>query len=164
MSEIRIHGIATDSIVDGKGLRLAVFVQGCGRHCDGCHNPSSQPRDGGEVWEVSDVVAMISPITQGVTLSGGEPFDQPAQCAEIAQAAHERGLDVWAYTGYTFEELFCSDSKRQLLSEVDVLVDGAFVKELHSYTLKWKGSSNQRIISVRESLESGKVVLWESQN
>lgn len=160
MSAIRLHGIAADSIVDGPGLRLAVFVQGCDRRCDGCHNPASQPRDGGYESDTSEVAAQITPITTGVTLSGGEPFDQPAQCSEIAKAAHDRGLDVWAYTGYLFEELLAVDDKRALLEEVDVLVDGPFVKELQSYELKWKGSANQRVIEVGESLRIGKVVEW----
>lgn len=166
MSKIRLHGLASDSIVDGPGLRLAVFVQGCDRQCPGCHNPESQPYDGGTVWKVSDVIEKITPLTRGVTLSGGEPFDQAGPCYEIAKAAHEKGLDVWAYTGYAFEELQewpLSLSTLLLLSEVDVLVDGPFIKELQSYTLKWKGSSNQRIIDVPASLKKGEVVLWEDE-
>lgn len=157
---IQLHGIAQDSIVDGPGLRLAVFVQGCARGCDGCHNPDSQPKYGGYSANVDDVMKMISPITTGLTLSGGEPFDQEAVCFILAMEAHERGLTVWAYTGYTFEELIERDSL--LLKEADVLVDGPFVKGLASYALKWRGSSNQRIIDVRKSLERGEVVLWES--
>lgn len=158
--EIRLHGIARDSIVDGPGLRLAVFVQGCGRECDGCHNPDSQPRDGGYVLSTATVISKASPITQGVSLSGGEPFDQPEACREIAREAHRRGLDVWAYSGYTFEELVADEGKAALLREVDVLVDGPFVKGLQSYELKWRGSSNQRIIDVKKSFEKGEVVLW----
>ena len=117
MSEIRLHGLANDSIVDGVGLRLAVFVQGCSRKCEGCHNPESQPFDGGTVWSVSDVIGKITPITQGVTLSGGEPFEQTRQCFEIARAAHEKGLNVWAYTGFRFEELRDNTDKRRLLAD-----------------------------------------------
>lgn len=161
--KIRLHGIAVDSIVDGPGLRLAVFVQGCGRNCPGCHNPESQPWYGGTLWEVSDIIEKITPLTRGVTLSGGEPFDRPAECWNIAVDAHIRGLDVWAYSGYTFEEIFESCARLALLSQVDVLVDGPFIKELHSHELKWKGSSNQRIIDVQTSLEKGEVVLWEER-
>lgn len=160
MNGIRLHGLVNDAIVDGQGLRLAVFVQGCSRNCDGCHNPESQPFNGGTVWSVSDVMERITPITQGVTLTGGEPFEQPQQCLEIARAAHEMDLDVWAYTGFLFEEL-CDDAEKQrLLTEIDVLVDGAFIKELSSYALKWRGSSNQRIINVKASFEKNEVVLW----
>ena len=163
MSSIRLHGIAEDSIVDGPGLRLAVFVQGCSRNCDGCHNPESQPYEGGTVWSVEDVLAKVTPITQGITLTGGEPFDQAGQCWEIARAAHERGLDVWAYTGYRFEELCDNADRHRLLAEADVLVDGEFVKELKSHSLKWRGSSNQRVIDVKASLSKGEVVLWEEE-
>lgn len=157
---IQLHGIAEDSIVDGPGLRLAAFVQGCARGCDGCHNPGSQPRNGGYSASSYEIMAKVSPITTGLTLSGGEPFDQDVQCFRLASDAHDMGLNVWAYTGYTFEELLDRDSL--LLKEVDVLVDGPFVKELASHTLKWRGSSNQRIIDVKRSLERGEVVLWES--
>ena len=163
MSIIRLHGIAEDSIVDGPGLRLGVFVQGCSRNCDGCHNPDSQPYEGGIVWSVDDVLAKVTPITQGITITGGEPFDQAGQCWEIARAAHERGLDVWAYTGYRFEELCDNTDRHRLLAEADVLVDGEFVKELKSHSLKWRGSSNQRVIDVQASLRKCEVVLWEAE-
>ena len=157
---IQLHGIAQDSIVDGPGLRLAVFVQGCSRGCDGCHNPDSQPKYGGYSANIDDVMRKASPITTGLTLSGGEPFDQEVACFALAREAHESGLNVWAYTGYTFEELLEKDSL--LLKETDVLVDGPFVKELASHALKWRGSSNQRIIDVKKSLKKEEVVLWES--
>lgn len=164
MTGIRLHGIAQDSIVDGPGLRLAVFVQGCGRNCKGCHNPDSQPYDGGTEWSVADVLKNITPITQGVTLTGGEPFDQAARCAPIALDAQLRGLDVWAYTGYTFEELMRGTLFQQmLLSFVDVLVDGPYVGGLRLHDLKWRGSSNQRVIDVQASLRKGEVVLWEAE-
>ena len=101
-TEIRIAGIARDSIVDGEGIRLTVFTQGCPRRCPGCHNPDTQPTDGGRV----------------TTLSGGEPFLQPAALLPLARAAHERGLDVWSYTGYTLEEL-----RAQKNPDVDALLD-----------------------------------------
>ena len=161
MTGIRLHGIAEDSIVDGPGLRLAVFVQGCSRNCDGCHNPDSQPYEGGTFWSVDDVLAKVTPITQGITLTGGEPFDQARPCWEIARSAHEKGLNVWAYTGYRFEELCDNADRHRLLAEADVLVDGEFDKKLKSHSLKWRGSSNQRVIDVQASLSKCEVVLWE---
>lgn len=163
MSDIRLHGIAEDSIVDGPGLRLAVFVQGCDRKCEGCHNPESQPYEGGTEWSIDDVLAKVTPITQGITLTGGEPFDQAGPCWEIARAAHEKGLNVWAYTGYRFEDLCDNADRHRLLAEVDVLVDGEFVKELKSHSLKWRGSSNQRVIDVKASFERNEIVLWEEE-
>ena len=161
MSNIRLHGIAEDSIVDGPGLRLAVFVQGCGRKCEGCHNPESQPYEGGTEWSIEDVLAKVTQITQGITLTGGEPFDQAERCYEIARGAHSVGMNVWTYTGYEYEELVRDETKSAFLRHTDVLVDGAFVKEKKSHALKWRGSSNQRIIDVQASLKNGEIVLWE---
>ena len=108
-------------------------------------------------------MAKVTPITKGITLTGGEPFDWPYECWEIARAAHEKGLNVWAYTGYRFEELCDNADRHRLLTEADVLVDGEFVKELKSHALKWRGSSNQRVIDVKASLSKGEVVLWEKE-
>ena len=98
---IRLFGTAPDSIVDGPGLRYAVFVQGCSHGCPGCHNPESQPCRGGEVRPIADVVAEIAAnkLVQGVTVSGGEPFEQAAACAELARQVRELGLNVWTYSG-----------------------------------------------------------------
>ena len=104
---IRLFGTAPDSIVDGPGLRFAVFVQGCTHGCPGCHNPESQPRAGGEVRAIDDLVAHIAAnkLAQGVTISGGEPFEQAAACAELARRCRALGLNVWTYSGYTYEQL-----------------------------------------------------------
>ena len=100
---IRLFGTAPDSIVDGPGLRFAVFVQGCTHGCPGCHNPESQPCAGGEERDIDGLVAEIAAnkLAQGVTISGGEPFEQAAACAELARRCHALGLNVWAYSGYT---------------------------------------------------------------
>lgn len=104
---LRLYGTAPDSIVDGPGLRFAVFVQGCTHGCPGCHNPESQPHEGGNVRAIDDLMAEIAAnkLSQGITISGGEPFEQAAACAELARRAHELGLNVWTYSGYTYEQL-----------------------------------------------------------
>jgi len=104
---MRIAGTVQDSIVDGPGLRFTVFTQGCPHHCEGCHNPQTHDPDGGTETDVQDVIAKMlsNPLTDGVTLSGGEPFAQAADCLKIAEAAHAHGLNVWAYSGYTFEQV-----------------------------------------------------------
>lgn len=106
-STIRLFGTAPDSIVDGPGLRFAVFVQGCTHRCPGCHNPESQPACAGEVRHIDDLMDEIAAnkLTQGVTISGGEPFEQAAACAEVARRAHALGLNVWTYSGYRYEDL-----------------------------------------------------------
>lgn len=165
---IRMYGTVNDTIVDGPGLRFGVFVQGCSHHCPGCHNPESQPADGGTVRTVAEVYDEIkaNPLVHKVTLSGGEPFEQPEACAQLARALKADGYDVWAYTGYLYEDLLrLSEGNAaiaDLLSAIDVLVDGPFVQSLHSYELKWRGSSNQRLIDMAKTRQRGEVVLWES--
>jgi len=162
---MRIAGTVQDSIVDGPGLRFTVFTQGCPHHCEGCHNPQTHDPDGGTETDVQDVIAKMlsNPLTDGVTLSGGEPFAQAADCLKIAEAAHAHGLNVWAYSGYTFEQLLSSPDAdvAALLREADVLVDGPFVLAQRSLSLKWRGSPNQRVIDVKKSLESGKAEVIE---
>ena len=164
---IRLYGTAPDSIVDGPGLRYAVFVQGCSHGCPGCHNPDSQPCAGGTVRAIADVVAEIAAnkLVQGVTISGGEPFEQAAACAALARQVRELGLDVWTYSGYRYEQLAEGNpdpAARDLLDQTDVLVDGPFVQAQHSYQLPWRGSRNQRLIDVSASRGAGAVVLWET--
>ena len=145
---MRIANFIHDSIVDGEGLRFTLFVQGCRHNCKGCHNPQTHDPNGGrEVTEQEIIAEMLSnPLLDGLTLSGGEPFDQDASCAIIAKAAKDAGLNVWAYTGYTLEQL--REKNTELLPLVDVLVDGPFVLEQRSLSLKWRGSHNQRIIKL----------------
>ncbi len=161
---IRLYGTAPDSIVDGPGLRYAVFVQGCSHHCPGCHNEQSQSPTGGIVERIDDVVDLIAAnkLVQGVTISGGEPFEQPAECAELARRLRERGLNIWTYTGYLYETLLAMPEAQDLLNATDVLVDGPFIQALHSYDLHWCGSSNQRIIDLVATRAAGHIVLWEA--
>ena len=145
---MRIANYIHDSIVDGEGLRFTLFVQGCSHRCKGCHNPQTHDPNGGrEVTEQEIIAEMLSnPLLDGLTLSGGEPFDQDSSCAIIAKAAKDAGLNVWAYTGYTLEQL--QERGSELLQYVDVLVDGPFMLDQRSLSLKWRGSHNQRIIKL----------------
>ena len=164
--KLRIAGIANDSIVDGPGLRLTVFTQGCPHHCPGCHNPQTHDFAGGNEDDTETIIAKIkkNPLLDGVTLSGGEPFCQPEACAEIARAARAQGLNVWSYSGYTFEELVerGTEAQKALLRELDVLVDGRFEHEKRSLECRFRGSSNQRLIDVPASLNTGCVVAIET--
>ena len=124
---IRLYGTVPDSIVDGPGLRYAVFVQGCSHGCLGCHNPESQPAAGGVVRSIDEVVADIAAnkLAQGVTISGGEPFEQAAACAQLARRCRALGLNVWTYSGYRYEQLEAGvpdEAARALLDATDVLV------------------------------------------
>ena len=158
---MRIAGIVQDSIVDGQGLRFVVFVQGCNFGCEGCHNPDSLDPSGGKEISTSKIIALMlkNPLTDGLTLSGGEPFLQVEECIEIAKAAQSNGLNVWIFTGYTFEELIVNSQRDnkiiELLELTDILVDGPYLMSERTLSLKWRGSKNQRIIDVKKSLKNG---------
>lgn len=165
---MRIAGLVQDSIVDGPGLRFVVFVQGCPHHCLGCHNPGSHDPEGGKEMAVRDIInqMMSNPLTDGLTLSGGEPFEQAEDCFELANFAKWYGLNVWCYTGYTFEHLrdYGTPAQKALLRNVDVLVDGPYKQEERRLSLPWRGSTNQRIIDAQASLGYGMVIEWRADN
>lgn len=162
---MRIANTVNDSIVDGPGLRLAVFTQGCVHQCPGCHNPETHDPAGGQEVPVEEIISLIgkNPLTEGLTLSGGEPFLQAADCTRLARAAHEAGLTVWTYTGYRYEtiEKAANPDWNALLRETDVLVDGPYIEEERTYGLPFRGSRNQRLIDVQKSRKAGQVIAWE---
>ena len=151
-----------DSIVDGPGLRMVLWTQGCPHHCPNCHNPQTHDPNGGVSVDVTRIIEEMKQIRlqSGLTLSGGEPFDQSAALIPIAVfAKEEMKHNVWAYSGYTFEELLCDKEKKALLEHIDVLVDGRFIEAQKDYRLRFKGSKNQRIIDVQQSLAKQQVIL-----
>lgn len=154
-----------NSIVDGPGIRMVLWCQGCLMKCPGCHNPETHDVNGGKECYIEDIILAMNANAKhhdGITLSGGDPFLQPEECKYIADyAKKDMGLNVWAYCGMTFEELIEDPAKLELLKSCDVLVDGRFVKNLRDSSLAFRGSSNQRIIDVQASLKKGKVILYE---
>lgn len=164
--QFRVFGYEANSYVDGPGIRMAIFFQGCIKHCEGCHNQNSWPMYGGQKYdtEVFKKAMVNDKLLDGITLSGGEPFLQPVAALDLASFAKKRGLSVWCFSGYTFEEIMeWQDNRKELLKHIDVLVDGPFVKGLASMDLRWKGSSNQRLVDVKKSMEKGEVVLYDAQ-
>lgn len=161
--KVRLAGVTHDSIVDGEGLRMTVFVQGCPHGCPGCHNPATHDFGGGKEGDTDVLLKELKEnvLEQGITLSGGEPFCQCAAMTELARGAHAIGRDVWAYTGYYYEQILADETKKALLKECDVLVDGRYVETMRTLALPFRGSANQRIIDVRRSLAEGKVILKE---
>ena len=157
--------IQKDSIVDGEGIRSVIWTQGCLHHCPGCHNPSTHSFDGGYLVDVDAVKSQIDGLEgqDGITFSGGDPMEQPIPCSDIALYAKKHGLNVWCYTGYTFEELLekaLKDSNiLNFLEQIDVLVDGRFLLKEKSYDVVFRGSKNQRLIDVSKSLKKGKAVI-----
>ena len=164
--KVRIAGITPESVVDGPGLRLVVFTQGCPHNCHGCHNPQTHDPQGGNEMEVKEIMAVIehTKLIRGVTFSGGEPFLQAGALAEIGLAAKQRGLSVFTYTGFVFEQLLAQSRSNAdiaaLLSVTDVLIDGPFLLEQRDISLAYRGSSNQRILDLPASLREGKPVDW----
>lgn len=163
---MRMYGLEQNSYVDGPGIRMAIFFQGCLHKCEGCHNPGSWPMYGGEKIDTNDLMKKMAndPLLDGITLSGGEPFLQPQPALELARFARQRGLSVWCYTGYTFEQINeWQDNRKMLLQNIDVLVDGPFKLEEKSLDIPWCGSRNQRLIDVKKSLEKGEAVLYDAE-
>ncbi|PYG87074.1 anaerobic ribonucleoside-triphosphate reductase activating protein [Ruminiclostridium sufflavum DSM 19573] len=163
--KIRVAGIINESIADGPGIRLVIFAQGCKHKCKGCHNPETHSFEGGELVDTDKILKDIrrNSLLDGVTLSGGDPFEQAGAFAELAREVRKMGKNVITYTGYTFEQLIKYSSEREgykeLLENTDILVDGPFILEKKSLMLKFKGSENQRIIDVPKSMESKKIVI-----
>ena len=155
--------IQQDSILDGDGIRAVIWFQGCLHNCEGCHNPETHDLNGGVEYDIEEIFQKIDDLKyhQGITLSGGDPFFQPVAATEIAEHAHKNGLNVWAYTGFTYEAIVNGNDlyRKELLRNIDVLVDGRFEIKKKSLACKFRGSTNQRIIDVKKSLEKGSVVL-----
>lgn len=168
MTKIRLAGTVNDSITDGPGLRFAIFVQGCPHNCPGCHNPQTHDFAGGKDADTDDLLeqGLRNPLLCGVTFSGGEPMCQARALAELARKFRARGVDdIACYTGYLIEDLLAGkvDGAKELLKELDTLVDGPFIQARRTYEAKFKGSDNQRVIDVQATLEQGKVVLDTSE-
>ena len=150
-----------DSIVDGPGIRIVVWTQGCIHQCSNCHNPHTWSRVAGTAYQLDELVQEIkeAQLQTGITFSGGEPFLQADKLLPLAKAAKEKGYNIWTYTGFRFEDLLEDTSATTLLAYIDVLVDGKFVEAQKDYRLVFKGSRNQRIIDVQASMHQKGIVL-----
>ena len=163
--KIRIAGTVSESIVDGPGIRYVVFTQGCPHNCEGCQNPETHDFSGGKIVDTSELYSQCvdDPLHYGVTFSGGEPFCQAEALYELGAKLKKRGLHLMCYSGWTYEELLKKSETEEfvgkLLSITDILVDGKFVSEKRSLSLKFRGSENQRLIDVQQSLKKGCAVL-----
>ena len=152
---LMLSGIEPESIVDGPGIRYVLFTQGCPHHCPGCHNPKTHPFEGGTPADIPAILQAIreNPLLKGVTFSGGEPFCQAEELAELAQKIRQEfpRLDIAVYTGYTLEQLqqMQTPGVTQLLEQTDWLIDGLFLLEQKDLTLRFRGSHNQRFIDMR---------------
>ena len=159
---IRVLDIIEDTMVDGPGFRTSIYCAGCGHQCPGCHNPHSWAFDGGKEMSTRELmrIIMADPFAN-VTFSGGDPMYQAEGFTELARAIHRfSNKDIWCYTGFVYESLI-NEEQRELLEQLDVLVDGPFIQKLHDPDLPFRGSSNQRLIDVQKTLYAGEVILWQ---
>lgn len=163
--EIRIAGVVRESVVDGPGLRAVVFFQGCPHRCPGCHNPETWDFNGGTIKATDEIWDLLryTPLLSGITLSGGEPFLQPAGALALAEKTRSVGGNIVIYTGYLWEELLARPEPevQRLLDITFLIVDGPFKQEEKEAGLVFRGSRNQRLIDVQRSLRDGKAVLWK---
>ena len=160
-----LSGIVSDSIVDGPGIRVTVFCQGCPHHCPGCHNPETWDFGCGTEMDEETILEIVrsNPLCRGVTFSGGEPFAQAAGFAKLARLLKAHGYEVASYSGYTFEALLeGSAEQKALLETIDILIDGPFLLAEKSLELVFRGSRNQRILDVPKSLAAGRAVATTS--
>lgn len=163
MDSIRLAGIIDESYTDGVGIRCTIFTQGCSHKCHNCHNPETWDFNGGHLYDIDKLVDSIkaNPILDGVTISGGDPMYRTAEVLNLIQKIKNRtNLNIWLYTGFTYEECLSNTDKLEILKQIDVLVDGAYDECLRTLSLRFRGSSNQRIIDVQNSLKTGKVILY----
>ena len=160
---IRLAGIAYESLVNGPGIRRVFFSQGCNHNCKGCFNPETHDFLGGEEKNINELIEDVykNPMIKGITFSGGDPFERAEEFAYMAKAFKEKKLNIWSYTGYTFEYIINNLESRtgwkELINNLDVLVDGRFEEDKAVDGLKFRGSTNQRIIDVKKSLKENKV-------
>ncbi|MDR1623107.1 MAG: anaerobic ribonucleoside-triphosphate reductase activating protein [Synergistaceae bacterium] len=165
---IRVSGIVEESCVDGPGIRFVVFAQGCRHRCPACHNPQTHPFEGGFLTDSEAILERMkaNPLLDGLTLSGGDPFEQAEAFAGLAGRARQDGYNVVTYTGWRYEEILLRKEPgwMRLLESTDILVDGRFELALKSGLLPFRGSSNQRLIDVPRSLREGHCRVYEIPN
>lgn len=153
-------------VANGPGIRTTIFVTGCTHKCHNCFNEEYQDFDFGDPWTQQETDEVIEDLkldeVRGLTILGGEPFQNEVDLLEVLRdIKKEVQKDIWIFSGYTYEEILKDQDKKKLLEECDVLVDGRFVEALKDLNLRFRGSSNQRIIDVQKSLESNEVVLFD---
>lgn len=166
-SSLQVAGFLDNSLVNGKGLRSVLFLSGCRHNCMGCHNKPMQDFNYGDTVELEEIMIRINkniPLIKGVTFSGGEPLEQAENLVKLASIIKSENLNIWCYTGYVFEDILSKMAEnpilKKLMSYIDVIIDGKFDENKKGCNLKYRGSSNQRIIDVKQSLTNNRVVLY----
>lgn len=156
---MQILDIIDGTSVDGPGLRTSIYFAGCIHHCPGCQNPQSWNPTAGFHCEIDTILAKVIENDFDVTFSGGDPLFQVEQLTMLARKIKQLNKEIWCYTGYRYEDIIASQRLSQILPYIDVLVDSPFIQSLRDVSLHFRGSSNQRIIDVKQSLKNGKIIL-----
>lgn len=160
--------ITKNDIANGSGVRVVLWCAGCRLHCKGCHNPQTWDFRAGKAFDdkAKDELfeALNKPYVQGITFSGGNPLDNPYQIFLLAKEIKEKfpNKDIWLYSGYTYEQICQIREKFKVLLYIDVLVDGPYIEEQRDISLKFRGSRNQRLIDVPETLKQGKIITLQN--
>lgn len=161
---MRVAGIVRDSVVDGTGVRDVIFVQGCPHKCLGCHNPDTWNAEGGEYMAINDIAKAIADSSNNVTISGGEPMKQFIHVRRLVNYLRSfQGKTAWLYTGYRFEDYMWEVWADLCKAGVTVVVDGRFEQDKKDSNLRFRGSSNQRIIDLVQTMKRGEIVLWDDE-
>jgi len=162
MNKLSLLKIVEDTTVDGPGFRTAIYAAGCNHRCPGCHNPQSWDIQEGSCYTIDEILDIVKKAEfSHVTFSGGDPLMQPEAFTELARRIHnETRKTIWCYTGFRYEQVMASSRLSGILPYIDVLVDGRYIESLRDEDLRFKGSTNQRIIDVPASRTMGRIVLW----
>ena len=148
---LKVLALVKGTCVDGVGLRTSIYFVGCRHHCKGCHNPESWSIDNGKEYTIDQLLETIKEEGFNVTFSGGDPFYQVEEVTKLAKRIKEEtNFNIWVYTGYLYEDILKDDHLKQMLPYIDVLVDGPFIEELRDEDLPFRGSRNQRILTLKD--------------
>ncbi|MDE5874522.1 MAG: anaerobic ribonucleoside-triphosphate reductase activating protein [Muribaculaceae bacterium] len=154
--------IMRGTTVDGPGFRTSIYLAGCNHRCPGCHNPSSWDPEGGNNMTLDEIMEIVEEEDFDVTLSGGDPLFIPQATGILVRALKQNGRNVWVFTGFRWEDIITMPSLLDAVREADVVVDGPFIEDRKDLDLLFRGSSNQRLIRVADSLQSGNITLYDS--
>lgn len=157
---IRVAGLNKNDVVNGEGVSVSLFLQGCPFHCKGCHNPETWSFDGGDAWDEDELIQLIieaigaNGIVRNLSILGGEPFNSEEKIIFINKLIEKvkqqyPTIKIIAWSGYLYEELLADKNMQYILNNLDYLIDGPFKIEKRDITLKWRGSRNQRIIKLK---------------
>lgn len=155
----QILDIVKGTTVDGPGLRTSIYFAGCSHHCKGCQNPQSWDPANGYPMSLDELMQVIEEEDFDVTLSGGDPLLEPEKMSLLIKDIKKNGRNIWIYTGYVWEEIVENELLLNAIKEADVLVDGRFIENLRDTDLRFRGSSNQRVIDIPKSLKMGGISL-----